>query len=201
VTVLKFEIPDVRWRNEMWLARLFGKRKPKLMSAEVAAATLKVLAQAGIAEDSFIGIDRDHIRAINNVLFFTNAAIIINWLRLVQSQSNLQRPTEILTRFERLIFPQIPTQYGIELVDYINDLTSQITVVQEIASDKAASEQQFITRVTDWSRTFLSPVSDDIQVIEHLVWRCGVQLFGYVHEATSELANSVSQILYGNKAA
>jgi hypothetical protein len=180
--------------------KLFGwfRRKKKLPSLEVAIATLQFQAGIGIDEDSFQGIERKYVSSINQIIYFTKASIIIHWLRILEHKlSDPARAVAILEGFERSLFPDGPSKEALEMITYIDSLIKQTTESQKIAGDKSASETEFVAGVRSWWEGWLEPLTDDKEVIQRVGWRCGLQLFNYLHGETTELGKLVSAVVFG----
>jgi hypothetical protein len=169
----------------------FDRNSKKVITPEVAAATLDLHAHEELPNEDFPNLKIDLVSKLNTMLYFTRAAIIIQWLRLVIATSQDTKWRAILERFERLTFPADPVE-GVEVVRYVNDLIALTTRSQAFAAKTDVTDSRLHSEMRIWWEEWLNPISPDESVIQEIGDRFGLLLLLHIVDETKALGELVS---------
>jgi hypothetical protein len=168
-------------------------RKKKKISPEVASQIIFTEVRLALIEELFVDdsdVGEDIFKKINGILYFTKAATVIQWIRIVlRNCKGTETWNEILERFEKKIFPSNPLE-GLELVEYVNELISSTIVLQEIISSigrDASIENEIDQRIRTWAEGWLDPASPDKELIKRVAFLHG-------HMLALEVANHMKKV-------
>jgi len=169
----------------------FDRNSKKVISPAVAAATLDLHAHSELPNEDFPNLKSDVVGKLNTMLYFTRAAIIIQWLRLVIATSQDTKWRAILESFERLTFPSDPIE-GIEIVRYVNDLIALTTRSQAFTAKTDVADFQLHREMRLWWEEWLKPISSDDSIIEEIGNQFGLFLLLHIVDETKTLGELVS---------
>jgi hypothetical protein len=178
------------------------QQEKKLLSPQDAAATLCACAQISIEPSilAHVTTDREILRSINLLIYLTKAAIIINWLRLLERNCPTDEKTQtVLVAFEQLIFSEVPNDGRRMLAEYIRNLTLSVTELHRIARMENAPEKDVSAAMLKWCKGWLGTISNDEIFLKRTSLLYGAGFFAQIHGAMDSLAKSVEAVLYEKK--
>jgi hypothetical protein len=169
----------------------FNREPKKTIAPSVAAATLDLHAHMDIPAEDFPSLEESVIGRLNTMLYFTRAAIIIQWLRLVIATSRDAKWRAILDSFEVLTFPLDPIE-GVEVVRYVQDLIALTTRSQAFTAKTDVTNAQLHTEMRLWWEEWLMPVSANDLIVEEIGHKYGLLLLLHIIDETKALGELVS---------
>jgi hypothetical protein len=132
---------------------------------------------------------------IGNLLYFTNVAIVIQWLRLLERESGTAGVEQLLTDFERLVFADVSESRRPILIEHLDSLIKLTVELQQFSDNKSMSKEECSSKMLGWCRKWLGTVSTD----ENFPYRVGIAenltLLTLVHRSIGELGGQIQAIL------
>ncbi len=137
---------------------------------------------------------------IGNLFFFTNVAIVVQWLRLLEHSSPEDRgAAQLRADFEKLIFSHVSGKQRALAVEHMRSLIQLTIELQAIVDDKSMSKEELSRRMLGWCRKWLGAASPD----PNFVYRVGIvddlTLLTLVHRSIGTLGAEVQAILSGTQ--
>lgn len=137
---------------------------------------------------------------IGNLFYFTNVAIVIHWLRLLEHNSpENQGIAQLLTDFEELTFSAIPEKHRLLAVEHLNSLMKLTIELQAIADDESMSKAECSSKMLGWCRKWLGTVSADPDFVYRVGIADNLTLLTLVHQSIGALGTNIQTILFGSQ--
>jgi hypothetical protein len=138
--------------------------------------------------------------AVNLHFCITKASIVIQWLRIIERNSNEQiRVRTILEEFERLAFSSLPANRRELLTELIGKLIRWTIDIQKFADNKELSREEIVHETLRLGNEWFAFISDDKEFLARVALLYGMPLVMSVHEEMRIIGKKVEIALNGKE--
>ena len=140
--------------------------------------------------------------SVNANFKFTKAAIIIQWLRIMEQDPSARiRAREILDEFERLTFSTFQPKEMSWLVEQFRKLMGFTNAINSFMGDKTISEDEIARRGLAISEGWFKIALDDQNLVIHASIMHGAQIIHVLYKEMRRIGEMVGKVVFeGGKA-
>lgn len=182
--------------------RLFNRfRKQEIPTPpEAVAAELYAYSRIDLEEEILPEKDHKCRPSVNANFKFTKAAIIIQWLRILeQNPSSSIRARAVLGEFERLTFSTFQPEERSWLVDHIRKLVTLTNAINAFMEDKSMSKDEVGSKGFEIAESWFKLVLDDQNLVARACIMHGAALILLLHDEMREIAEMAGNAVFGGE--
>jgi hypothetical protein len=174
------------------------RRKEAPRSCGTEAAELDAYARIGLDEVGLNSFDEKYRRPVDMNFYFTKAAIVIHWLRILERNiPNPGKARATLEEFERLTFSPLPMEGRLLLADQIRKLITLTVDLRKFAENEALSQDEICRQLVHLSREWFGLITDDEDFLRYASVMHGVPLLLSVNNEMKIIGGKVEAALFG----
>lgn len=174
------------------------RKKGALGSSEAAAAELDTYARTGLDDTRLQVFDEQYRHPVNMNFYFTKAAIVIQWLRILErNSSGAGKARAILEKFERLTFSPFPVEGRLLLSEQIRKLIALTINLRKFAENEALSEAEIGQQMLHLSKEWFGLITNDEDFLRYASLMYGAPLLLSVNEEMQIIGKRVEIALFG----
>jgi len=170
-----------------------------LLSSADAANVLDICARVKMDSKNItaITIDQEQANSINELVYMTKAAIVINWLRVVgKNRQEVSRAKAVLADFERKTLDAVPPEARSSLARRMEVLVTKTTELREIAENAILTQSEMDQAIAGWCKGWLGLACRGDAFLRRTSIQYGRAFSTHLDRAMGSLFESVQAVLF-----